>query len=146
MTHPSTLTAPHSGNGSDPAGLAYLPTMSEETDREPDPRTAEDWIRDAAAESIFWPVIIVIVLVAVTLGGGILRIAVADRNIAALAALAVLLWMSVDIVRQERKIVRQERKTVPQETERAGFGLVSKLVIGWWVASAVAAIAFPFLY
>jgi len=138
--------ASHPGTGTHPAGMDYLVAVSEESDRDPDPHTVEDWIRDAAAESIFWPVIIVIAFVAVTLGAGILHIAVADRNIAALAALAVLLWMSVDIVRQERKIVRQERKTVPQETERAGFGLVSKLVIGWWVASALAAIAFPILY
>jgi hypothetical protein len=95
--------------------------------RPEDPGNVEDWIRDALAESIFWPVLIVIALVGITLGAGILLFASLGRSLAAIAALAVIALMSVDIVRQEIKA--------------RGFGLVSKLVIGWWLASAVAAVA-----
>ena len=129
-----------------PGALAYLHGMSDEADRDPDPRTLEDWVRHAAAEPIFRPVMVVIGLVAVTLGAGILRIALADRNIPALAALAILLWMSVDFVRHDWTAAEGGKETGPEDQEPQGTGLVSKLVIGWWLASAIAAVAFPILY
>ncbi len=103
--------------------------METPPDRDPDddPKTVDDWLRHALAESMFWPVLVVLALAGTTLGAGILLYGLVERNLAVLAALAILAAMSVDIV------VREVRSR--------GFGIRSRLVAGWWIASAVAAAA-----
>lgn len=94
---------------------------------EDEPRSVEDWIRSALGESILWPVLAVVAGVAITLGAGILLFALYVQNVGGMAALAILAWMSIDAIRQDRKA--------------RGFGLISRGIVGLWIASALAAVA-----
>lgn len=91
------------------------------------PRSVEDWSRIAAEESILWPLFVVIALVAITLGAGILLFALHGRNLAGIAALAILGFMSVDAIRQD--------------VRARGFGWISRGIVGVWAGSALAALA-----
>ncbi|MDP6244664.1 MAG: hypothetical protein QF462_15205, partial [Myxococcota bacterium] len=66
---------------------------------EPRPESAVDsvlleYVRDPA----LWPVLAVLVLVAATLGACVLLLAIVDRNLFAMAALALLVGMSAHAV------------------------------------------------
>ena len=92
-----------------------------------EPRTVEDWIRGALEESLLWPVFVVIGGVAITLGAGVLLFALYARNLGGIAALAILVLMSVDAIRQD--------------VRARGFGWISRGIVGIWAGSGVAALA-----
>ena len=96
-----------------------------------EPRTLDDWVHAALRESLFWPVAVVMALVAFTVGGAILVFALYVRNLGGIAALAILVLMSVNAVRQD--------------VRARGFGWISRGIVGIWVGSAVAALAAGFL-
>jgi len=79
------------------------------------------YVRDPA----LWPVLMVLVLVAATLGASLLLFAVLERNLFALTALVLLVLMSVHAVADD---VRKRR-----------FGVAPRVVIALWAASAAVA-------
>ena len=76
-------------------------------------------------ESSLWPVTLAVVLALTAGGAGLILLAVGDRNIFAVAALLILLWMSVDF------LVRRRR-----------FGAVGGFIVALWVLSILGAVAF----
>jgi hypothetical protein len=76
-------------------------------------------------DSTLWPVLLAGVLIFATGGAALLLLALGDRNPFAIAALLILLWMSVDIP------VRRRR-----------FGRIGGLLVLLWVASGLAALGF----
>lgn len=76
-------------------------------------------------DSALWPVLLVGVLIFATGGAALLLLALGDRNPFAIAALLILLWMSVDIP------VRRRR-----------FGMIGGLLVLLWFASGLVALAF----
>lgn len=73
-------------------------------------------------DSTLWPVLFVVVAAAGTLGAAMLVLALRERNPYALAALALLGWISVDLVWRD---LRQRR-----------FGVASRSVLLLWSAAA----------
>lgn len=79
-------------------------------------------------DSTLWPVLVVVVGAAATLGGSMLVLAVRERNPYSLVALAVLAWISVDLVWRD---LSQRR-----------FGVASRSVLLLWgVAAGVGLLA-----
>ncbi len=76
-------------------------------------------------ESSLWPVLLVAVLSLTTVGAALLTLALADRNLFAIGALLILLWLSVDI------LVRRRR-----------FGLAGGFIVALWALSGLAALGF----
>ena len=76
-------------------------------------------------DSALWPVLVVMVLTFVTFGAALLFLAFADRNFFAVAALLLLLWMSVDFS------VRRRRS--------GGLGVAGVFIVVLWALSALAA-------
>ena len=54
-------------------------------------------------DSTLWPVLAVAVLIFTTLGAALLLLGLLDRNLFALAALIVLVWMSIDVMLRRRR-------------------------------------------
>jgi len=73
-------------------------------------------------DSTLWPVLIVVVLVAATLGASVLLLALRERNPYSLGALALLVWISVDQIWRD---LSQRR-----------FGVASRGVLLLWAAAA----------
>jgi hypothetical protein len=88
----------------------------------------ERWIEPYFRDSALWPVLVVAATILVTLLASVLVLAVADRNLAALAALLALGWMSVDATLRE---VRSRRR----------LGRVGGAILAVWVLGAAAAVA-----
>jgi hypothetical protein len=102
--------------------------MSErEPDAEPrpEPRTLADHLREYVRDSTLWPVLLVAAAIFVTLGAAVLVSAIGDRNPFALAALLLLLGVSLDAS------VRELRST--------GFGTICGMLLAFWGLSAAAA-------
>jgi hypothetical protein len=85
------------------------------------------WIRPYLEDSTLWPVLIVLVAVAVTLASAVLLLAIGDRNPFAMAALVGLAWMSGDAVWGD---LRHRR-----------LGPTTGLILSIWVLAGVAAFA-----
>lgn len=88
----------------------------------------ERWIEPYFRDSTLWPVLIVIAAIAITLVAFLLVLAVADRNLAAMAALLAVAWMSGDA-------------TLRQLRSRHRLGLVGGAILVVWTLGAVAAVA-----
>lgn len=76
-------------------------------------------------ESTLWPVTLALVLALATGGAALLVLALGDRNLFAIAALLIVLWMSVDV------LVRRRR-----------FGLLGGVIVTLWLLSGAAALGF----
>lgn len=76
-------------------------------------------------DSALWPVMLAAVLAFTAGGAALMLLAVAERNLFAVAALLILLWMSVDF------LVRRRR-----------FGAIGGFIVALWVLSGIAAFAF----
>jgi hypothetical protein len=88
----------------------------------------ERWIEPYFRDSTLWPVLAVATAIAVTLLAMVLVLAIADRNLAAMAALLALGWMSADATRRELR-------------SRARLGVVGGSILVIWALGAAAAIA-----
>jgi hypothetical protein len=88
----------------------------------------ERWIEPYFRDSTLWPVLAVAAAIVVTLLAMVLVLAVADRNLAAMAALLALGWMSTDATRRELR-------------SRRSLGLVGGAILVVWALGAAAAIA-----
>lgn len=93
---------------------------------ETEPRKLSDHLKLYLSEPTLWPVALVVVLVFVTLGATAL-VAALQRNLLALAALALLVGMSAD--------------QVLRELRGGGAGWVTGLVGGFWLLSVLVAVA-----
>lgn len=71
--------------------------MPEDYDPDEDPRSLDDWVRSALRDSALWPVLFAGLGIFATLGGALLVLAFAERNLAALAALAIVLVMGAHL-------------------------------------------------
>lgn len=76
-------------------------------------------------ESTLWPVLVAAVLALTTGGAALMLLALGDRNLFAIAALLILLWMSVDFTVRRRRL-----------------GVAGGLILTFWVSSALAALGF----
>jgi D-serine dehydratase len=101
------MTGPEEPDGEQPAGQPGF----------------EDHLWVFFREPTLWPVLLVALLIFTTLGAALLVLALGDRNLFALAALAVVVLVSVDVVVRNR------------------LGLVSRVVLGLWCAAAALALA-----
>jgi hypothetical protein len=88
----------------------------------------ERWIEPYFRDSTLWPVLLVAAAILTTLLATVLVLALADRNLAAMAALLALGWMSVDAT---LRVLRARRR----------LGLVGASILGVWLLAAAAAIA-----
>ena len=92
-----------------------------------DPKGLTDWLRPIRHEPMLWPLVAVLALVAFTIGGGLLAFAVGLRSVPAMAALALLVVLSGDLVQRE--------------VRGSGAGPVTGAVAGFWAGSGAAAAA-----
>jgi len=67
--------------------------MAEEYDPDEDPRSLDDWVRSALRDSALWPVLLAGLGILSTFGGALLVLALVERNLPALGALALVLVM-----------------------------------------------------
>lgn len=88
----------------------------------------ERWIEPYFQDSALWPVLLVVAAILTTLLATVLVLAFADRNLAAMAALLALGWMSADA-------------TLRGLRSRRRLGLVGAAILCIWVLAAAAAIA-----
>jgi hypothetical protein len=89
-------------------------------------RPADRWLRTYLEDSMLWPTLIAGTGILVTSGAGILLLAVRGRNPFVWAALLLLAGGTFD--------------AVSRDLRRRRFGLLSRAVVGVWVASAGAAV------
>lgn len=90
-----------------------------------EPQRLSDHLKEYLREPMLWPVAMVAVAIALTLGIAAL-LAAFERNGFALAALALLVGMSVD--------------QVWRELRGKGAGWVTGLVSAFWISSALGAV------
>jgi hypothetical protein len=90
-----------------------------------EPRGAELWLAPFFRDSSLWPVLCVAVAIFVVLGASALLLAFVERNPFAVAALLLLLWISVDAVIRDRR--------------RGRSRLLLGCVTGFWLLSIAAA-------
>lgn len=109
------------------SGLRYAGRMEDGKAPDDDPRSVEDWLRGVRKETMLWPVFAVMAGAVFTLGAGILLFALYFGNWGGRAALAILLLMSIDAIRQDVKA--------------RGFGWISRGIVGAWIGSGIAAVA-----
>jgi hypothetical protein len=76
-------------------------------------------------DSSLWPVAIAACAIAVTLGAALLAATVLSGNPVLWGATGILVLISVDVLQRELRTRRR-------------LGVASGLLLGWWVASAVA--------
>lgn len=88
----------------------------------------ERWIEPYFRDSSLWPVLVVAAAILVTLLATLLVLAVGDRNLAALAALLALVWMSVDATLRQLRAHRR-------------LGWVGAAIVAVWLLGAAAAVA-----
>jgi len=91
-----------------------------------EPRGVDLWLAPFFRDSTLWPVLAVVVAIFVVLGAWALLLAVVDRNLAALGALLLLFWMSLDA------LIRSLR--------RGGSLLLAGCIAGFWLLSITAAL------
>jgi hypothetical protein len=84
------------------------------------------WIEPYFRDASLWPVLAVAVAILVTLVAAVLLLAVADRNLWAMAALAGIGWISADA-------------TLRQLRSRRRLGLLGGIVLTIWALGALAA-------
>lgn len=106
------------------------PERRPEPERQPEGETEEQsgagrWLRPYFEDSALWPILLVALTIFVSFGAALLVLGVVERRVPALAALAVLLVLSVDLVQRELR--------------SRGFGLVTGSVLVFWGLSALAA-------
>ena len=89
-------------------------------------RQADRWLRTYLEDSMLWPTLIAGAGILVTAGTGVLLLTVRGRNPFMWAALLLLAGMTFG--------------GVSSDLRRHRFGLVSRAVMGIWVASASAAV------
>ena len=88
----------------------------------------ERWIAPYFRDSSLWPVLVAAAAILVTLLATLLVLAVGDRNLAAIAALLGVAWMSADATLRE---LRSRRRLGP-------LGIA---ILALWLLGAAAAIA-----
>ena len=87
----------------------------------------ERWIEPYFRDSTLWPVLAVAAAIAVTLVASLLVLAIADRNLAAMAGLAALAWMSADA-------------TLRRLRSRRRLGPIGASILAVWALAAAAAL------
>lgn len=102
--------------------------MTEPDRDDGEPRSLDEWLRQFASNSALVPVAIVVIACFAAIGAGVLLAALHARNLAALAALALIALGSADLIQRD---VRHRRR----------LGLASRLVLGLWALSGAAAVA-----
>ena len=100
-------------------------------DPDEDPRSLDDWMRSAVRDSALWPVLFAGLCILATLGGALIVLALQERNVAAMGALAILLVMSLHLSfaswrRGRRGVVLVVLLLV------ASSVLGAMLVLRWW--------------
>ena len=95
---------------------------------EAEPRGVERWLLPYFTDSTLWPVTIVLLAALSMFGAVALLLALGDRNLFAMAALAILAVGSVE------GLVRDVRR-------RRRLGAVSILILAVWLLSALVAVA-----
>ena len=105
------------------------PPPRREDDGAPAPasRRLEQWIRPFFTDSTLWPVLFVMAAVLATFGAAMLLLAVGERNGFAIAALALLLVMSADLVYRDLR--------------RGRLGLAGGAIVGLWLLIGLIAAA-----
>ena len=102
--------------------------MSEpEHDDDREPRSLDDWLAGFARNAALRPVLIVVIACFTALGAGALLLAVRGRNLAAIAALALLAVGTADILQRDLR--------------RRRFGPAARLATAFWALSTLAAAA-----
>jgi len=101
-----------------------MPPMPE---RRPDPRSLEDWLAGFVHDATLRPVLVVAAGCFTAIGAGALLVAVRGRSLAAAAALALIAGATADRLQRD---LRRERR----------LGLTSRLALGLWALSALAAL------
>jgi len=94
----------------------------------PEPGGLERWLAPYFRDSTLWPVLAVAAATAVTVVASVLLLAVVDRNLTAGAAVLVLGWISVDVLRRERRA-------------RGRTGLAGRAILSLWALGSAAALA-----
>lgn len=100
-------------------------TNADDRGRDPEARPADRWLRALLDDSLLWPVLIAGAGIVVTSGAGVLLMALRGRNPFVWVALLGLAVASCDAVYRDLR--------------RGRLGLVSRAVVGAWLASAGAA-------
>jgi hypothetical protein len=91
----------------------------------PEERSVDRWIAPFFHDSTLYPVSIAATAIGVTLGSTLILLAFADRNLFALAALLLLVWMSADAVYRDLR--------------RRRLGLASRAIAALWALSLIGA-------
>jgi hypothetical protein len=91
-------------------------------------RSLDDWLEPYFRDSTLWPVLVVAAAVLVTFAAALLLLAVADRKLSAMAALALAFGASVDAAWREWRAQRR-------------LGLASRALLGVWALATVVAFA-----
>lgn len=102
-----------------------MPDPEPEQSDDPFERAVDRHIAVFYRDSTLWPVLVVAIAAALSLGGAAMLFAVRERSPYALAALALLAWMSVDAVWRDLAHRR--------------FGVASRAIVGLWLGAAGAA-------
>lgn len=92
------------------------------------PGRLDVWILPFFQDSALWPVLIVALLSLATFGAAILLVALDTRNKFAIAALALLVWMSGDVAWRD---LRRRRR----------LGPICALILALWLLSGLLALA-----
>jgi len=95
--------------------------------KEEEPRGLADHLQEYLREPMLWPVVLVAAAIFVTIGAATLLAGIVQRSLFAMAALALLGGMSAD--------------QVLRELRGGGPGVVTALVVGFWVLSGAVAFA-----
>lgn len=90
-----------------------------------EPSSLDEWVAGFTRNAALRPVLIVAVLSFAALGAGALVLAIRDRNLAAIGAVALVALGTADLVVRD---LRHRR-----------FGLATRLVTALWMLSAAAA-------
>ncbi len=93
-----------------------------------EPHSLDEWLRQFLTNGALGPVALVAAGCFTAIGAGVLLAALRARNLPAIAALVLLAVMSADF------LVRDRRR-------RGRLGLASRIVLGLWALSGVAAAA-----
>ena len=102
------------------------PDERDERDERDEPRGVELWLAPFFRDSSLWPVLLVAIAIFVLLGAWALLLVFVDRNLAALGAILLVFWMSVDVWVRSRR--------------GGGSALLLGCVAGFWLLSIAAAV------
>ncbi len=108
------------------------PSLPGEGDGAPPPagNRVEQFIRPFFTDSALWPVLLVLAGVLATFGAAMVLLAVGERNGFAIVALALLLWMSADLVYRDLR--------------RRRLGVAGGSVVGLWLLIGLIAAALSY--